>query len=1353
MSYNFMKFMPCNECCECTRFVDNFDCREYLTDGEWEILSGSWNLVRADPDEHYGFIRWTWGVEAQCETAEGPDELTVVKWVRTESHRYGATVVGTFNPFHIVADFWTGFGFSVGDQVDVRFAALCNYADWCRYIVTAIEGYRVALYDPTESNAYPNPNDDYVLTSRGSCLWDYTVDDATIAANVILRGSEYKIRVTLSGYASAFGGQFAVNDVWEKSYGETPPNCCSISGDVLNWVSSSGDYDSSSSTCTLTASGSCNQYCEHCAGDEPPNAPYYFNVSISGMVPAKSVTVRQVLAKLGTAGTHAPVPPPWDPPPLLTVYLYEGHGFIVNDRVTVNLMTGFVTSAGGSSIVVQWISGGIPAVDDPVTVTPIILLPCVKSRKPSGDGTTIGEMSLVAAWPDNVLEGSGKIRLTREIDEENFYIDAPAIRASGESNEDRTYRLYFGCPNQNLTGGYYVEWKAVWKTSETGILTTRTDCDTGVVTLDTALPIEVGDEVNVGGRTNMEVTSVSGLLIGVGGGSGGALPAEDSEVMLTRLDSQAFYGPSGLMGSVTWKSSLSLSACVWTNLKEDKVVYMSSIPKGLLLGVTSLPGTEIGFESVQTGQLSSFAVTKRQDECPECSQICEACFGGTVPSCLRVTFQDGCVFYLEHTGGCNWQQVCFVISATLSSIDDYYYLTLTAACGGAIASCGYRAGTYRSDSLGPSDEETVTPGASSSIVHGTQKEGTYAKCEFDDDDRWVITGANDGLEVVCMFNLTELRRATDLAVDCHFLRGVYHSNSVAINDGTHVLGAHSDTHEEDASYYTMTNEIDNGDEEIDIQFDTTIPASRIPGTLTVVGRYVSEGEGQVHCYAYNYGTSDWDSIGSFSDAADDETKEFDFADAHTDGAGNVLVRFASVDGLDEDGFRVDFLEVVCKLKPTSIEVYVWNYDTGSYDRLPNDCQPTQMSAVEANTDQTYTYNLSPDHTNVADGEVKVRFLTVGGSPAGDELHLDYAAVTGEFKIDCLALDEELTHTTIPDCTCQVTAVDGDDCKYEEEWDTVTWIEHTVDGGVITKTNHEGPYKTYWVNSVSGGGSEAGSGTEVNPWTNLNTVFSDACIRCLCTTACCPKVKVLVKGTIDYIVGGSGFNFQRNLVIEPWGTGAITISISGNGNFSVVHNCVGIIWKNTDLIVTITAGNSSVKGFSSCPYSTFDACTTTIIGTEPANSTNIYGFTFCSYSIFDACTSITTATAAGDYGHAYGFSTCGYSTFNTCIGTATASGFYAYGFLSCSNSIFDNCTGEGITSEAGNYAWAFGFHKCSNSTFDACHGKSDIPGSPTNGCACGFYENTGANFNNCITSDSVCFGTGCFGTGCPTNCDI
>ena len=332
--------------------------------------------------------------------------------------------------------------------------------------------------------------------------------------------------------------------------------------------------------------------------------------------------------------------------------------------------------------------------------------------------------------------------------------------------------------------------------------------------------------------------------------------------------------------------------------------------------------------------------------------------------------------------------------------------------------------------------------------------------------------------------------------------------------------------------------------------------------------------------------------------------------------------------------------------------------------------------------------------------------------------------------------------------------------------TVEWITHSVSDGVITVVDHEGPCITYWVDSDAGDQTETGDGTELDPWININTVFADACINHICTHQDspdgCPKVKILVKGTIDYTVDGGSYNYGRNLVFEPWGVATIEISVSGTGTICGVTSCVGVIWKNTN--AEGISSNSDSYGFYDCKSSTFSTC----IGTGTGTRYN-RGFHFCNFSTFNTCTGTGTSASAG---HSFGFSYSHASTFNTCTGTGSGS-YYGYGFHFCHTSTFNTCTGTG---SGGGYGNGFGFYDCKSSTFSTCIGTgtsvaigygfydcSDLTQSstfnvcdgvgiltttPTNGRACGFYKNIGASFNACTTSESECYGT-----SCPANCDI
>lgn len=333
------------------------------------------------------------------------------------------------------------------------------------------------------------------------------------------------------------------------------------------------------------------------------------------------------------------------------------------------------------------------------------------------------------------------------------------------------------------------------------------------------------------------------------------------------------------------------------------------------------------------------------------------------------------------------------------------------------------------------------------------------------------------------------------------------------------------------------------------------------------------------------------------------------------------------------------------------------------------------------------------------------------------------------------------------CYCGETKITADG--------TVTWISHTVADGVITRVNNSARCKTYYVDSVSGGGAESGSGTELDPWTNLNTVFSNDCIYAICTHAAspdkCPMVKVLVKGTIDYATtGNSLLNYGRNLVIEPWGGGPIVINISGTGVIYAVRWIVGCVWKTTNVTVYGT-GNPTV-GFYQCTASTFDTCNATGNGT--GNSGDSYGFIGCGSSTFD-----TTSGTGNCNGSTYGcgYYNCTYSTFHDCIGTGySTNGYfgisYSWGYWDCFNSTFDACNAYGTTDSARLNGYGFGgcsssiftsctaigdgpthgygFYACTASTFDTCSGTGT--GTGTN---CGFYGNTSSSYIDCTASPS------------------
>lgn len=298
------------------------------------------------------------------------------------------------------------------------------------------------------------------------------------------------------------------------------------------------------------------------------------------------------------------------------------------------------------------------------------------------------------------------------------------------------------------------------------------------------------------------------------------------------------------------------------------------------------------------------------------------------------------------------------------------------------------------------------------------------------------------------------------------------------------------------------------------------------------------------------------------------------------------------------------------------------------------------------------------------------------------------------------------------CSCCSTTITSDSI--------VTWPSHSISGEAITRINNSAPAVTFYVNSVAGGGAESGSGTELDPWTNFNTVFSDDCIFDICV-ACsgCAKVKVLVKGTINYVIVGNAVrDYARNLIIESWGGSGVTIGITGSSFTIGLLNCKGCIFKGFNVTVTVLATTSGdAVGFRSCSSSTFDTCVCTISGTN--TDPDQFGAT------------------------AVGFQTCFLSVFFTCTGDATADessqgdSAVAKGFDDCNSSVFDTCDATvDATAIADSFgAFATGFRANNNSAFDTCSGTATAQGSDNSNDCCGFYLNSGSSFLDCSESDN------------------
>ncbi len=127
-------------------------------------------------------------------------------------------------------------------------------------------------YNTTYSLYRSEPDDD------GNCVWKCGFLDQDCAADEIiatlyLDGSDYKLKVELGGH------------VWEKDYGETKPDLCTLANESLTWQSDTSGCNSSSATCVVTMVDGdvpcdCGPPCENCIdGVGPPE----FLLTFSGI--------------------------------------------------------------------------------------------------------------------------------------------------------------------------------------------------------------------------------------------------------------------------------------------------------------------------------------------------------------------------------------------------------------------------------------------------------------------------------------------------------------------------------------------------------------------------------------------------------------------------------------------------------------------------------------------------------------------------------------------------------------------------------------------------------------------------------------------------------------------------------------------------------------------------------------------------------------------------------------------------------------------------------------------------------------------------------------------------------------
>lgn len=103
-------------------------------------------------------------------------------------------------------------------------------------------------------------------------------DPTDIILTVTLDGSDYIITVTMDGH------------VWQKNYGTSKPECCGLTSETISHLTDSGDCDSSSATCVITAladghacqTAMCTGECLDCCTDDL--IPDVIQIVIAGVV-------------------------------------------------------------------------------------------------------------------------------------------------------------------------------------------------------------------------------------------------------------------------------------------------------------------------------------------------------------------------------------------------------------------------------------------------------------------------------------------------------------------------------------------------------------------------------------------------------------------------------------------------------------------------------------------------------------------------------------------------------------------------------------------------------------------------------------------------------------------------------------------------------------------------------------------------------------------------------------------------------------------------------------------------------------------------------------------------------------
>jgi len=192
----------------------------------------------------------------------------------------------------------------------------------------------------------------------------------------------------------------------------------------------------------------------------------------------------------------------------------------------------------------------------------------------------------------------------------------------------------------------------------------------------------------------------------------------------------------------------------------------------------------------------------------------------------------------------------------------------------------------------------------------------------------------------------------------------------------------------------------------------------------------------------------------------------------------------------------------------------------------------------------------------------------------------------------------------------------------------TIYDPSEDGKSIVETNVT--CYNFYVNSISStsieGEIETGSGTQEDPWINLNTVINSSYINCLCNSLCFQYVKIIITGTINYHIGHYDyydyFDFNKRLILDF--DDVIIEQFDFYYYGTLFNDIVGIRFHNLEYKASYTEEiiSHEITIFSGCDRSIFYNIVGEIKVDEPYGSMySAYGESYYYFWNIEDCTSI------------------------------------------------------------------------------------------------------------------------------------